>query len=56
MAGWRGAAGFSQVPPPRSLNPKLTPEFGSKLANMDRYLTTGIRVTTTKPQPVQLRR
>ncbi|MDN5583089.1 MAG: diacylglycerol/lipid kinase family protein [Brachybacterium sp.] len=53
VAGWRGAAGFSQVAA-QVMNPKLTPKFGPKLANMDRYLTTGIRVTTTKPQPVQL--
>lgn len=53
VAYWRGAAGFSQVAA-QVMNPKLTPKFGPKLANMDRYLTTGIRVTTTKPQPVQL--
>ena len=53
VAGWRGAAGFSQVAA-QVMNPKLTPKFGPKLANMDRYLTTGIQVTTTKPQPVQL--
>ncbi|MDN5898854.1 MAG: sphingosine kinase [Brachybacterium sp.] len=53
VAGWRGAAGFSQVAA-QVMNPKLTPKFGPKLATMDRYLTTGIRVTTTKPQPVQL--
>lgn len=53
VAGWRGAAGFSQVAA-QVMNPKLTPKFGPKLATMDRYLTTGIKVTTTKPQPVQL--
>ncbi|ATG52861.1 sphingosine kinase [Brachybacterium vulturis] len=53
VAGWRGAAGFSQVAA-QVVNPKLTPKFGPKLASMDRYLTTGIQVTTTKPQPVQL--
>ena len=53
MAGWRGAAGFSQVAA-QVVNPKLTPKFGPKLSSMERYLTTGIRVTTTKPQPVQL--
>ncbi|ASK66339.1 sphingosine kinase [Brachybacterium avium] len=53
VAGWRGAAGFSQVAA-QVMNPKLTPRFGPKLATMDRYLTTGIQVTTMKPQPVQL--
>lgn len=53
VAGWRGAAGFSQVAA-QVVNPKLTPKFGPKLSTMERYLTTGIRVTTTKPQPVQL--
>ncbi|WP_394215058.1 diacylglycerol/lipid kinase family protein [Brachybacterium vulturis] len=53
VAGWRGAAGFSQVAA-QVVNPKLTPRFGPKLASMDRYLTTGIQVTTMKPQPVQL--
>lgn len=53
VAGWRGAAGFSQVAA-QVVNPKLTPRFGPKLSTMERYLTTGIRVTTTKPQPVQL--
>src|SRR5699024_2925251 len=53
VAGWRGAAGFSQVAA-QVVNPKLTPKFGPKLSTMERYLTTGIRVTTAKPQPVQL--
>lgn len=53
VAGWRGAAGFSQVAT-QVINPKLTPKFGPKLSSMERYLTTGIRVTTTKPQLVQL--
>jgi diacylglycerol kinase (ATP) len=53
VAGWRGAAGFSQVAA-QVVNPKLIPKFGPKLSTMERYLTTGIRVTTTKPQPVQL--
>ncbi|MGO1228512.1 MAG: diacylglycerol/lipid kinase family protein, partial [Brachybacterium sp.] len=53
VAGWRGAAGFSQVAA-QVMNPKLVPKYGPKLATMERYLTTGIRVTTTKPQPVQL--
>jgi len=53
VAGWRGAAGFSQVAA-QVMNPKLIPKYGPKLSTMERYLTTGIRVITTKPQPVQL--
>lgn len=53
VAGWRGAAGFSQVAT-QVINPRLTPRIGPKLSSMKRYLTTGVRVTTTKPQPVQL--
>src|SRR5699024_8966801 len=53
VAGWRRAAGFSQVAA-QVVNPTLTPKFGPKLPTMARYLTTGIRVTTAKPQPVQL--
>ena len=53
VAGWRGAAGFSQVAT-QVINPKLTPRIGPKLSSMKRYLTPGVRVTTTKPQPVQL--
>lgn len=53
VAGWRGAAGFSQVAA-QVVNPKLVPKVGPKLSTMERYLTTGIRVTTAKPQPVQL--
>ena len=53
VASWRGAAGFSQVAA-QVVNPKLTPRFGPKLSSVERYLTTGIHVTTTKPQPVQL--
>lgn len=53
VAGWRGAAGFSQVAT-QVINPKLVPKVGPKLSTMERYLTTGIRVTTAKAQPVQL--
>ncbi|MGO1284505.1 MAG: diacylglycerol/lipid kinase family protein [Brachybacterium sp.] len=53
VAGWRGAAGFSQVAA-QVVNPKLIPKYGPKLSTMERYLTPGIRVTTTKAQPVQL--
>lgn len=53
VAGWRGAAGFSQVVT-QVINPKLVPKVGPKLSTMERYLTTGIRVTTAKAQPVQL--
>lgn len=53
VAGWRGAAGFSQVAT-QVINPKLVPKMGPKLSTMERYLTTGIRVTTAKAQPVQL--
>ena len=47
VAGWRGAAGFSQVAT-QVINPKLVPKVGPKLSTMERYLTTGIRVTTAK--------
>ncbi|WP_341856959.1 hypothetical protein [Brachybacterium sp. GPGPB12] len=53
VAGWRGAAGFSQVAT-QVINPKLVPKVGPKLSTMERYLTTGIRVTTAKARPVQL--
>jgi diacylglycerol kinase family enzyme len=53
VAGWRGAAGFSQVAT-QVINPKLVPKVGPKLSTMERYLTTGVHVTTTKAQPVQL--
>lgn len=53
VAGWRGAAGFSQVAA-QVVNPRLIPKYGPKLSTVQRYLTTGIHVTTTKPQPVQL--
>src|SRR5699024_4949537 len=53
VAGWRGAAGFSQVAA-QVVNPKLTPKFGPKLSTMERYLTTGIRVTSAQPQPAPL--
>ena len=53
VAGWRGAAGFSQVAT-QVINPKLVPKVGPKLSTMERYLTPGVRVTTTKAQPVQL--
>ena len=53
VAGWRGAAGFSQVAA-QVVNPKLIPKYGPKLSTMERYLTPGIHVTTTKAQPVQL--
>ncbi|MEE1619384.1 diacylglycerol kinase family protein [Brachybacterium sp. J144] len=53
VAGWRGAAGFSQVAA-QVVNPKLRPTFGPKLSTVERYLTTGVKVTTAKPQPVQL--
>ena len=53
VAGWRGAAGFSQVAT-QVINPRLTPRFGPKLSTVERYLTPGIRVATTKAQPVQL--
>ena len=53
VAGWRGAAGFSQVAA-QVVNPKLVPKVGPKISTVERYLTTGIRVTTAKPQPVQL--
>jgi diacylglycerol kinase (ATP) len=53
VAGWRGAAGFSQVAT-QVINPRLVPKVGPKLSTMERYLTPGVRVTTTKAQPVQL--
>ena len=53
VAGWRGAAGFSQVAA-QVVNPRLKPRLGARLSTMERYLTTGIRVVTTKAQPVQL--
>lgn len=53
VAGWRGAAGFSQVAT-QVINPRLKPRYGPRLSTMERYLTPGIRVSTTKAQPVQL--
>lgn len=51
VAGWRGPAGFSQVLT-KIVNPRL--KGGVKLSTMEYYLTTSVRVSTTKPQPVQL--
>ncbi|MFC7375764.1 MULTISPECIES: diacylglycerol/lipid kinase family protein [unclassified Brachybacterium] len=51
VAGWKGAAGFSQVLT-QVVNPKLSPR--PRLASMDRYSATEVRVATTKAQPVQL--
>lgn len=53
VAGWRGAAGFSQVAA-QLVNPRLVPKVGARLSTMERYLTRGILVATAKPQPVQL--
>lgn len=53
VAGWRGAAGFSQVAT-QVINPRLKPRFGPRLSTIERYLTPGLRVSTAKPQPVQL--
>lgn len=53
VAGWRGAAGFSQVAA-QLVNPRLVPKVGARLSTMERYLTRGILVSTAKPQPVQL--
>lgn len=54
VAGWRGAAGFSQVAT-QVLNPNYRPpRFGPRISTMERYLTAGVRVTTAKPQMVQL--
>ena len=53
VAGWRGAAGFSQVAT-QVINPRLKPRFGPRLSTLERYLTPGIRVATAKAQPVQL--
>lgn len=51
VAGWRGPAGFSQVLT-KIVNPRL--KGGVNLSTMEYYLTTSVRVSTTKPQPVQL--
>lgn len=57
VAGWRGAAGFSQVVT-QILNPRLVPQkrprFATQLSTMERYQTTSVKVATTKEQPVQL--
>lgn len=57
VAGWKGAAGFSQVLT-EVVNPKLVPKgkFAetTRLSSMDRYQATEVRVATTKAQPVQL--
>lgn len=51
VAGWRGAAGFSQVLW-HVVNPRF--EGGPKISTMERYLTPSLRVATAQPQPVQL--
>ncbi|GAA1490181.1 diacylglycerol/lipid kinase family protein [Brachybacterium sacelli] len=57
VAGWRGAAGFSQVLT-EVVNPRLVPKgrFAetTRMSSMDRYQATEVRVATTKAQPVQL--
>ena len=57
VAGWKGAAGFSQVVT-EVVNPKLVPKGrfaeGTRLSTMNRYQATEVRVATTKAQPVQL--
>lgn len=57
VAGWKGAAGFSQVLT-EVVNPKLVPKGkfaeSTRLSSMDRYQATEVRVATTKAQPVQL--
>ncbi|WP_193107180.1 diacylglycerol kinase family protein [Brachybacterium sp. FME24] len=57
VAGWKGAAGFSQVLT-EVVNPKLVPKgkFAetTRLSSMERYQATELRVATTKAQPVQL--
>lgn len=57
VAGWKGAAGFSQVLT-EVVSPKLVPKgkFAetTRLSSMDRYQTPEVKVATTKAQPVQL--
>ncbi|MGO2773460.1 MAG: diacylglycerol/lipid kinase family protein [Brachybacterium tyrofermentans] len=57
VAGWKGAAGFSQVLT-EVVTPKLVPKgrFAerTRLSTMNRYQATEVRVATTKAQPVQL--
>ncbi|GAA1484145.1 diacylglycerol/lipid kinase family protein [Brachybacterium fresconis] len=57
VAGWKGAAGFSQVLT-EVVTPKLVPrgKFAetTRLSSMDRYQATEVKVATTKAQPVQL--
>lgn len=57
VAGWRGAAGFSQVLT-EVVTPKLVPRGrfaqATKLSTMERYQASEVRVATTKAQPVQL--
>lgn len=49
--GWRGAAGLSQIVT-QVMNPRL--KVRPRLSTMERYLTTNVRVVSSKPQPVQL--
>lgn len=51
VAGWRSAAGFSQV-----LTQVVSPRLvgGPKISTMERFLTPSVRVSTPRPQPVQL--
>lgn len=57
VAGWRGAAGFSQVVT-EVVNPRLVPSRRTRIANrlstMERYLSPAVQVVTASPQPVQL--
>lgn len=57
VAGWKGAAGFSQVLT-EVVTPKLVPKgkFAetTRLSTMERYQASELRVATTKAQPVQL--
>lgn len=57
VAGWRGAAGFSQVLT-EVVSPWLVPpkrfRLGSRLSTMERYQSAQARVATTRAQPVQL--
>lgn len=57
VAGWRGAAGFSQVVT-EVVNPRLVPSRRTRIANrlstMERYHSPAVQVVTAAPQPVQL--
>lgn len=57
VAGWRGAAGFSQVAT-QIMNPNLAPtrrlHRGPRLSSLHNYHTESIKVATTKPQMVEL--